>query len=121
VGEQEGVIAACNVLSGVFPPGLFHNSRFCISATSSVHRMGMSFVASTRAAASSALIRFSRGGLVARVAGLAGDWGWVLVPPLVVCGVFLVPLSLAPLVFLGLAFVVFVLLVYWALGIVNIS
>jgi hypothetical protein len=115
------VIAACNVASGVFPPGLVQRLRFCISAINSVHRIGWSLVASTRAAASSALMRFSRSGLVARVAGFAGDWGWVLVLPLVVCGVFLVPLSLAPLVFLGLAFAVFVFLVFWALGIVNIS
>ena len=108
------VIAAWSVLSGVFPPGLVHRLRFCISAISSVQRIGWSLVASTRAAASSALMRFSRGGLATRVAGFAGDWGWAFVPPLVTLLLAVLSFVVAPGFFFALAFAGLVGLIFLA-------
>ena len=120
------VIAAWIVDSGVLPPGLIQRLRFCISAMSSVHRIGRSLVASTRAAASRALMRFSRNGFVAGVVAFAVEWGWALLPlavaPLLGLGVASLPALGVPAAgFLVIALGALVGLLLWAVVILLVS
>jgi hypothetical protein len=59
-------------------------------------------------------MRFSRGGLVARVAGFASDWGWAFVPPLVTLLLALVSFVVGPGFFFVLAFLSFAGLLFFA-------
>jgi hypothetical protein len=59
-------------------------------------------------------MRFSRGGLVTRVAGFASDWGWAFVPPLVTLLLALLSFVVGPGFFFVLAFAGFVGLLFFA-------